>query len=194
MAGAGVVIHLAASDWEVKDIPLQVAQELVRRLHYSQGGANTAVYRHGLFHRGDDRCLGVAWWIPPTKGAAIATHPSGDWRRVLSLSRLAIEPEVPTNGASFLIGRSIRMIRRIGAWDCLVTYADEGQDHDGAIYRATNWEYVGKTTPERRWVDAEGRMVSRKKGPRTYTKQEMIDMGYTAEGPYAKHKFRMVLR
>ena len=32
-------------------------------------------------------------------------------------------------------------------------------------------------------------MVSRKKGPKTYGKQAMLDMGYEYRGKYAKHRF-----
>lgn len=180
-------------DWEVRTVPLSVARNLVERFHYAQGGANTAVFRHGLFLVGGNEPLGVAWWLPPTKVAAAATFPEGDWRRVLALSRLVIDPRVPTNGASFLIAQSIKLIRATGDWDCLVTYADEGQGHTGAIYKATNWQYVGRTAREARWVDKDGRMVARKAGPKSRTQSEMRDLGYEIQGRYTKHKFRMVL-
>lgn len=91
---------------------------------------------HGLFRVDDERCMGVAWWIPPTKGAAAATHPDPDrWREVPALSRLAIEPEAPRNAASFLLSRSRQLIDR-EAWPVLVTYADQWRGHTGAIYRA----------------------------------------------------------
>jgi hypothetical protein len=94
------------------------------------------------------QCLGVAWWMPPTRAAAEANW-EGDFREVLSLSRLVIVPDVPKNAASFLIGKSIHLIRKDGRFCCLLTYADTSQGHDGGIYRATNWEYMGLTTPDR---------------------------------------------
>ena len=54
--------------------------------------------------------LGVAQWLPPTRVAAESVNKE-NWQRVLSLTRLAVHPLVPTNGASFLLGRSIRIIR-----------------------------------------------------------------------------------
>jgi hypothetical protein len=73
-----------------------------------------------------------------------------NWRRVLSLSRLALAPTEPQNAESILIGWSVRRIRREGKWVALVTFADESQGHTGTIYRATNWTYVGRTKPEAR--------------------------------------------
>lgn len=186
--------HLRRADWEVRKVDRSVAVALVRQYHYAGGGPNTGVYFHGLFRKGGDECLGVAWWLPPTRGAAEATARVGtDWRRVLSLTRLVVAPEVPTNGASFLLGGSVRTIRAVGAWDCLVTYADTWRGHTGAIYRADNWEYVGLTKPSPVWLDAEGRMVARKRGPSNLSVAEMLDCGYVCAGSFAKHKYRKSL-
>jgi len=182
--------RLRKSEWNVRTVGLGVAQELVRRYHYSGGGANTATYRHGLFRNDGQECVGVAWWIPPTKSAANATWPD-DWKRVLCLTRLAIAPEVPGNAASFLLGKSMKLIDR-KRWPCLVTYADEMQGHTGAIYRATNWEYCGMTAKEATWFK-NGRMVARKAGPKTRTRDEMLEMGCQMVGRFAKHKFRHVV-
>lgn len=183
------IVRLRRSDWEVRTVALVVAQDLVRQHHYSGGGANTATYRHGLFRKGSENCVGVAWWISPTKAAANATYPD-DWKGVLALTRLSIAPDVPKNGASFLLGASMKMIDR-ERWPCLVTYADEMQGHTGAIYRATNWEYCGMTAKEATWFLG-GRMVARKAGPKTRTKAEMEALGAEMVGRFAKHKFRHI--
>lgn len=183
---------LRAADYEVKTIPLADCITAVQRWHYAKGGSNTATFRHGLFRVGDAKLLGVAWWIPPTKAAANAAFPS-DWRAVLCLSRLAIDPDVPQNAASFLIARSIKLIRADKRWRFLLTYADTWQGHTGAIYRATNWTPLGLTTPEATWVDGEGRMVARKAGPKTRTKDEMLALGYKMIGRFSKARFGMPL-
>jgi hypothetical protein len=184
---------LNKTDWHVTDVGLSVCQEFVERFHYSRGGANTAVFRHGLFRANDYRCFGIAWWIPPTKAAAVANY-DGNWRKVLMLHRLVCVPEAPKNAASFLIMQSVARIKQSGLWECLLTYADEGQGHTGAIYRATNWEYLGKTAPEPTFTDVGGRMVSRKAGPHTRTRKEMADLGMTVTGTFSRHRFRMVLK
>lgn len=184
---------LRAEDWIVMGLGLARAAELVERCHYSKGGANTATYLHGLFPAGcvfDAQCIGVAWWMPPTKSAAQATFPE-NWNGVLCLSRLAIE-DAPKNAASFLLSRSMKMIDR-KRWPCLVTYADTWRGHTGAIYRATNWEYLGLTKPQRTYVK-NGRMIARKAGPTTRTHAEMLALGAECVGFFAKHKFIHVVR
>ena len=185
--------QLRATDWRVDTIDLKQAQELVGRLHYSGGGSNTATFRHGLF-RTESWPLyvsGAAWWIPPTRAAAEAST-DGDWRRVLALTRFVLDEDVPKNGASFLLSRSVRLIRQSRAWDVLITYADEWQGHLGTMYRAANWEYVGKTKPERVYT-LKGRMIARKAGPNTRTHSDMLELGAECVGEFAKHKFRLSL-
>ena len=180
--------HLNAREMEVRTVPLRDVRELVEKYHYSRGGSNTATYRHGLFRKGDDRLLGAAWWIPPTKSAALSV--SENWRGVLALTRLVIIPGMPTNSASFLLGRSMQIIQKEGRFQTLLTYADTGEGHRGGIYRATNWEYVGKTKGDPRYIDPlTGRHVARKAGGVTRTRSEMEDLGYLWTPPTPKHKF-----
>lgn len=188
--------NLKKVDWIVRSIDFQTALILVKQFHYSKGGANTKTYVHGLFKKEksffDFDCLGVAWWIPPTKDSAIVTFPEGDWNRVLSLTRLVVHPSVPRNGASFLLSQSIKLIDS-KRWHCLVTYADQWKGHTGAIYKATNWEYVGETKPMPVFTNDKGVMMGRKRGPITLTTQEMSNRGFKNRGSHIKHKFRLLL-
>ena len=181
---------LRASEYAVRAITHKDAADFIREHHYARGCANTSVLATGLFAGG--ALLGASLWMPPTRVCAESVAGEG-WRGVLALSRLAVAPGVPTNGASFLIGRSIRLLRRDPRWTHLVTYADESQGHTGAIYHATNWTPQGRTRPEARWLTADGAQVSRKAG-RSRTRAEMEDLGHRLEGRFAKLKFTMALR
>jgi len=186
---------LRKRDYLVRPVSLESARPLVERLHYAKSATNTRVYTHGLFSNGNDffdnQCLGVAWWLPPTKNAAIKTY-SGDWRKVLSLTRLVIDDIVPKNGASFLLSQSMKLINRDN-WECLVTYADTWRGHTGAIYKATNWEYMGLTKPSPVFVNKSGIMMGRKRGGKNLSKKELIDLGFEHIGDFQKHKFRFLL-
>lgn len=184
------LLPLASRDWCVGPVDIATARALVISYHYAKGTSNTATYLHGLFRRGEDllyeNCQGVAWWIPPTKSAALATYPE-NWNGVLCLSRLVIVPGVPKNACTFLLSRSRKLIDRT-KWPCLVTYADEWRGHTGAIYRADNWTPVGFTKAERTY-QIEGRMIARKAGPKTRTHAEMLQLGAEMVGSFRKHKF-----
>lgn len=188
MKPSGEVLH--RNEWTVRPVDISLARSLIARLHYARGASNSATAVHGLFKADEPilgQCYGVAWWIPPTRDAAAAWWPEPT--EVLALSRLVLEDDVPKNGASFLISQSIRLLHP--RWKCLITYADSWQGHDGGIYKATNWEYLGLTNAERTYV-INGVMKSRKAGPRTYTHDEMLARGAELVGSYAKHRFRYI--
>ncbi|WOH63604.1 hypothetical protein [Bradyrhizobium sp. BWA-3-5] len=178
---------LKKNEWFVADAGLRAAQEMVRQHHYSRGGSNTAVYVHGLFRRGDFKLYGVAWWLPPTRVACESVNREY-WKQVLSLTRMVILPGVPKNAASFLLSRSVQMIRRDGRFVSLVTYADESQGHTGHVYRASNWDYIGRTGPYPRWLDADGRQVA-PKATTNRTKAQMLALGHRQDGSFHKYKF-----
>lgn len=176
------------SDWWVSTVSLNKTQRMVRQWHYSKGGSNTAVYCHGLFPRGefwDEKCVGVAWWLPPTKTAAQSFDKN--WIGVLALSRLVVSPDVPNNAESFLIRHAMKLIDR-NRWPVLVTYADSWRGHKGTIYRAAGWKECGQSKPERRYV-LNGRMISRKAGPKTRTHSEMLALGAECVGSFSAIRF-----
>lgn len=180
-----------AEDYEVKPIPHFMAADFVKRYHYSRGCSNTQVYGHGLYLKNGINLLGVAMWLPPTRVAAESVN-KDHWQKVLSLTRLAVHPMVPTNGASFLMGASMKLIRKDGRFVSLVTYADESQGHTGAIYRATNWHYAGRTGPYPRWLDKDGKQVAQK-ATKNRVKAVMEALGHVKVGSFYKHKFVMHL-
>lgn len=182
--------HLDKSEYTVADLTQSQARNLVERYHYARGMSNTAVFRHGLFRVGEGEPLGCAVWLPPTKQAALSVA-GDDWRAVLSLSRLVVVPGMPTNAASFLMGRSMRIVRRDQRWRHVVTYADEGEGHTGAIYLATNWESQGVTSKTPRWRDPETGKLVATLATKTRTAAEMRDLGYVREEPTAKRRFVM---
>ena len=190
--GGGVTAdrnRLVANQWTVRSIPLPVAQQLVRKHHYAKGGANTGVFVHGLIRKDTDEVHGVAWWLPPTRVACESVN-RDNWRRVLSLTRMVITPGTPKNACSFLLARSIKIIRRDGRFDTLVTWADEGEGHTGGVYRAANWTYLGANTGDERWVDPlTGRHVAKKSAGKSRTVSEMLALGYVRAGKTRKHKF-----
>lgn len=174
---------LRASEWTVGHCQHRQAVEFIEEQHYAGGAPNTSVARHALFHADDPMTVhGVALWLPPTRRAAASVCPDAP-RGVLALSRLCVARHVPTNGASFLLGRSMRLLDR-RLWHTLLTYADTRQGHTGAIYRATNWSYLGVVPGSDAWVDANGVQRGRKRGGRNIPADEMRRLGAQVRAPH----------
>lgn len=109
------------------------------------------------------------------------------------LSRLVVDPTVPGNGASFLLAGSIRLLDR-DRWPILLTYADTALGHTGAIYRATNWRYLGCQVAGRAWVNDRGHRIGIRNGDRNLTADELRARGYQPTAATRKHKFVQVDR
>src|SRR5699024_7643443 len=77
---------------------------------------------------------------------------------VYELNRLVVNEGLPENALSFFVGRSLRHLK--GTDLIIVSYADEGMNHFGYIYQATNFIYTGRTA-ERTDKYVEGNRHSR---------------------------------
>lgn len=185
-----------ASDWRVYEGHVDEARQLCERWHYSRGCSKAAVlvaclYSPLLRSHSQPRhwAQGVAHWLPPAPGPAKwAANTTGcEYAKVVGLSRMAISPEVPKNGASYLLAQSIRMLRDKG-YHVAITYADGLEGHDGHVYRASNWIYTGATRSRPRWVDPAGVMRS-PKATRNLTVAEMQARGWTKVPGLPKHRF-----
>ncbi|MDB4278750.1 hypothetical protein N9917_04040 [Deltaproteobacteria bacterium] len=179
--------RLRKDEWHVRECLFDEAKRLIIKHHYAKGGSNTRVYTHGLYNNESGVLHGVAWWLPPTRVAAESVNKE-EWKKVLSLTRLAMIPETPKNACSFLLAKSCRLIKDDGRFVSLVTYADEFMSHEGGIYKASNWEYIGKTGPYTRWESGEGRQVA-VKATKSRTKKEMLALGHKQTGRFFKHKY-----
>lgn len=64
------------------------------------------------------------------------------------LARLYLIDEIPRNAETWLIGKTVKYIKRNYAdVEYLVSYADPAVGHAGTIYKAANWEADGDSYP-----------------------------------------------
>lgn len=93
--------------------------------------------------------------------------------KLYELTRLVVQSETK-NAASFLVGRSLRLLEKPSA---VVSYADTEWGHCGIIYQATNWLYTGATKSHDHAYLIDGKRVH----PMT-----LRDMGVTDPKRWAK--------
>lgn len=119
-----------------------VSEEL--RAHYL--GKRPGVVTLAMAMAEDWRTVGTIIYALPPPETAIR-YGGLTWE----MARLWIDDAVPTNGESWLIGQSVKYIRRHHPdVTTLVTYADPSQGHTGAIYKAANWQEDGRTDEGRK--------------------------------------------
>jgi hypothetical protein len=145
-------------DYECRLVERNEIQAFVEKWHYSKSinGVMTD-YCFGLYD-GDEL---VGAMIYGRLGMANA------WKRyahnpdhVIELRRLCCIDDTPKNTESYFIGKTIRWLKNNTELKAIISYADCNQNHEGTIYKASNFCFEGKTSP--------GRVIVRKEDGRQY--------------------------
>lgn len=166
------VTQLPVKSFVVKQITIQEARPLIEDWHYSKSTNGLMVsYCFGLFS--EDNMIGVM--IYGKLGMANA------WKKyantideVIELRRLACVDETPKNTESYFIGKTIRWLKKNTDIKIIVSYADAFHGHTGVIYKASNFEHLGLTSPGKLIVDHDGRTFHDKAIRTTYVAKDGV--------------------
>ena len=123
---------------QVIKLDKKTCEYFVSKKHYTR---KPSIFWAGFGLVENDLITGVVVYGQPSP--AIQKHAFMDRAfRLYELSRLVIQSKTK-NAASFLVGRSLRMLEPKPC--AVVSYADMQQQHCGIVYQATNWLYTGST-------------------------------------------------
>ena len=130
----------------VKVIPAKIANEFVKKHHYSGKVVNMSTLHFGAFL--DNKLHGVLSYGPPMdKRNVLKLVDSGKatdnqkWNEMLELNRMAFDDYLPKNSESRCIAISIKLIKQNAPqikW--ILSYSDATQCGDGTIYRASGFQ------------------------------------------------------
>lgn len=146
----------------IRQIPAKDTYPWLLSIHYAHRIPSVS-FAFGLWS--DDNWLGiVTYGTPPS--SPLKRGIAGDkwYSHVLELNRLVIKENSPKNSASFLVGRSLRLLP---VPSIVVSYADTAMTHIGYVYQATNFIYTGLSAKRTNWV------VSGLEGKHSYTIADM---------------------
>ena len=133
--------------FKIREIDKATAYDFVRRYHYLADAKFFAKYSYGLYYGFE--LVGCATYSAPQGSDSLKGWfglPNSD-QTVVELTRLCMLPALNhTNATSFLLGGSIRMIKRYGI-RAVITLATSDR-HVGSIYQVCNFKYYGLTTPK----------------------------------------------
>ena len=133
--------------FEIRPITKPEAYEFVKTFHYLGDAKFFSMYSFGLFYKPTDTLVGTATFSLPQGNVALKGWfglPNSD-KSVVELSRLCVLPELNgTNATSFLLGGSIRLLKKSGLVRAVITLADSSR-HVGSIYQVCNFTYYGLT-------------------------------------------------
>jgi hypothetical protein len=127
----------------VKVIPSKVANEFVKKHHYSGKVVPNSTLHFGCFL--DGKMHGVmSYGNSMDKVKVGGTVKNTGWNEFIELNRMAFDDHLPKNSESRCMAVSIKLIRKNAPhikW--VVSYADGSQCGDGAIYRAAGYDLIG---------------------------------------------------
>ena len=123
----------------VKVIPANIANEFVKKHHYSGKVVQNSKLHFGVFL--DGRLHGVMQYGPSLdKSKIIGLVKDTGWNEFIELNRMAFDEYLPANSESRAISISIKLIKKYAPhikW--IVSFADGTQCGDGTIYRASGF-------------------------------------------------------
>ena len=123
----------------------------------------------------------------------LSTWLLGEPNKVLELSRLWVPDAHRANLLTEAIAYAIRELRqREPHVAAVVAYADPNHGHRGGVYRAASWTPVGMTDETRAYVDAQGRVRSRRAvlgGKKRATRADLAAEGLQEVRVQGKHRF-----
>jgi len=132
-----------AKDIIVKVIPSKIANEFVKKHHYSGKVVPNSTLHFGCFL--DGKLHGVMSYGPSInkKGTINLVEGTG-WNEFIELNRMAFDEYLPKYSESRCIAISIKLIKKNAPhikW--VISFADGTQCGDGTIYRASGFSLVG---------------------------------------------------
>ncbi|MFC1935653.1 DNA methyltransferase [Chloroflexota bacterium] len=139
-AGGGAIPTPALQDLLVRPIPFTAAKAIIVRHHYLHSLPGGTQFAFGVFL--DGRLLGaVTLGVGPVNAYRLVRGAAS--RDCLTLTRLWLSDELPSNSESRVLGVLLRSLCRHTTMKFMVSYADPSQGHLGTIYQATGWLYTG---------------------------------------------------
>lgn len=123
----------------IKVIPSRIANDFVRKHHYSGKSVNNSSLHFGAFL--DGKLHGAMSFGPSLDKSKIITLVEGTkWNEFLELNRMAFDEYLPPNSESRCISQAIKLIKKNAPhvkW--IISFADGCSCGDGTIYRASNF-------------------------------------------------------
>lgn len=153
------VVDFDFKDLIIKDVELKDARLFVDKYHYS-GTIGNSTYRYGCYY--NNILIALCSFGNITRNES-ATRLGVNSYEILELTRLCIHPKYQKkNLASWFISRCVNEIMKLNKYKCLISFADTTYNHDGTIYKASNWKNDGVVPPSYWYVDKDGYVMHKK--------------------------------
>ena len=141
---------------ELKVIPAKIANDFVRKHHYSGKVVSNSFLHFGAFL--DKRLHGVmSFGHSLDKAKTQKLVKNTGWNEFCELNRMAFDDYLPRNSESYCIGKALRLLKKNAPhlkW--VISFADGCSCGDGTIYRASNFILTQIKKNSKIWINDKG--------------------------------------
>lgn len=117
-------------------------RDFIKTNHYSKSLGRGCRYNFGLFV--NDKLIGAAQVGYPVGTNAVQRYQIKKGR-ILELKRLCLIDKTPKNTESWFISKILKYMKiNVKDLEGVLSYADPMQGHNGIIYKASNFLYIGE--------------------------------------------------
>lgn len=134
---------MSAKDIVLKPISATVANEFVKRVHYSGKVVPNSQIHIGIYYFG--KLEGVMQYGPClAKKQMLGLVKDTKWDGFIELNRMAFSDALPKNSESRAIAISLKILKKhLPQLEWVISFADGSQCGDGTIYRASGFLLTG---------------------------------------------------
>lgn len=139
--------EVKVTDFEVHSTTIQCVRDFIETWHYSSNVNGLRIsHVFGLFYQDD--LIGAMIYGPLGMANTWKKYADSE-NEVIELRRLCCIDNTPKNTESYFIGKTLRWLKKNTNYKTVVSYADTFHNHQGTIYKASNFEYHGLTAKGR---------------------------------------------
>lgn len=134
---------MSVKDIILKVIPASIANDFVRKHHYSGKVVQNSQLHFGAFLDGTLHGV-MSFGASINKKGTMNLVEGTQWNEFIELNRMAFDDTLPKNSESRCISVALKLIKKNAPhikW--VISFADATQCGDGAIYRASGFKLVG---------------------------------------------------
>ena len=145
----------------VKVIPSKLANDFVKKHHYSGKVVQNSALHFGCFLDGTLHGV-MSYGSPLDKRKVLPLVQPSQWNEMLELNRMAFDEYLPKNSESRCIAISIKLLKKNAPhikW--ILSFSDATQCGDGAIYRASGFVLTAINKNTQIWEAPTGEKYSR---------------------------------
>ena len=139
---------MSVTNYIVEQCPRSEIVDFVETHHYSKNMNGLHISYCFKLMDGDTMIGAMVYGSLGMLGVAEKYNPKNP-SKILELKRLVCIDDTPKNTESYFIGWTLRWLQRNTDLEMIISYADKTFGHEGVVYKATNFEYMGETSAGR---------------------------------------------